>query len=299
MAHIREVARKKAPNGIAYEVHWREGAKKMQKTFIVRREAERFALKVETVKDSGETTKPLVKSAQTFRAVSDDLMAASTRLKPGTVAQYRNLLDKKILPRFGALKVSTITPADVEAWIADLVKDGLAPNTIHNHYVLLNKTFRYAARHRLIAYNPAEGVELPKNERSEGFAPVFLTATQIERLATALPQPYDTLIRFAAFTGLRAAEIAGLRVRDVNFAAGHIEVRQTRKRIHGEWTSGTPKSRRSTREVPVMSRKLTAELRALKVAHPRSSDPDALFWPGTNLTTRLLDYDRTLDVGRA
>lgn len=59
MAHIREVARKKAPNGITYEVHWREGDKKMQRTFTVRREAERFALKVETAKEAGGTTKTL------------------------------------------------------------------------------------------------------------------------------------------------------------------------------------------------------------------------------------------------
>lgn len=54
----------------------------------------------------------------------------------------------------------------------------------------------------------------------------------------------DVLVRFAAYTGLRASEIAGLRVRDVNLAAGHIEVRQTVKRIGKEWTVGTPKSRR-------------------------------------------------------
>lgn len=39
---------KKARNGIAYEVHWRDGVRKMQRTFTVKREAERFALKVET-----------------------------------------------------------------------------------------------------------------------------------------------------------------------------------------------------------------------------------------------------------
>lgn len=37
--------------------------------------------------------------------------------------------------------------------------------------------------------------------------------------------PLDTLIGFAAYTGLRPAEIAGLRVRDINLAAGHLEVR--------------------------------------------------------------------------
>lgn len=96
------------------------------------------------------------------------------------------------------------------------------------------QTFRYALRHRLIPFNPADGVDLPKSVRSEGFAAVFLTAKQVEALATEMTAPLDTLVRSAAYTGLRAAEIAGLRVRDLNLAAGHVEVRQTMKWMNKE-----------------------------------------------------------------
>lgn len=298
MAHIREVARKKAPNGIAYEVHWREGDRKMQRTFTVKREAERFALKVETAKEAGDTTKTLVRAAKTFREVATaSLDASRARLKPGTVAQYENLLDRRLLPRFGARRISAITTEDVEKWIADLVASGLAPNTVHNHYVLLNKTFRYALRHRLIPFNPAEGVELPKNVRGEDFAPVFLTARQVEALAAEMPAPLNTLVLFAAYTGLRAAEIAGLRVGDLNFSAGHVEVRQTVKRIGKEWRIGTPKSARSTRNVRLLHRGLIADLRRLMLAHPNSGDPDALFWPGRHAASHVLDYSQPMNVG--
>ncbi|HEY8913142.1 hypothetical protein [Lacisediminihabitans sp.] len=106
---------------------------------------------------------------------------------------------------------------------------------MHNHHVALNKVFRYAMRHRLIAYNPCDGVELPRLAAEKDFAPVFLTAGEVEKIATAMDTqaPFGTLIRFAAFSGLRSAEIAGLRVRDVNLAAGHIEVRQTVRRVAG------------------------------------------------------------------
>lgn len=59
----------------------------------------------------------------------------------------------------------------MEKWISDMVAEGLVPNSGHNDYVLLNKTFRYALRHRLIPFHPADGVELPKNIRGEDFAP--------------------------------------------------------------------------------------------------------------------------------
>ena len=298
MAHIREVARKKAPDGIAYEIHWREGDKKMQRTFTVKREAERFALKVETAKAEGDTTKPFARTSKKFKDVATaSLEASRPRLKPGTVAQYENLYEKKILPRFGTRTLSSITGEDVERWIADLIDGGLAPNTVHNHYVLLNKTFRYAMRHRLIPYNPCDGVELPKNERKEGFEPVFLTAVQVEALAGELSAPLNTLVRFAAYTGLRAAEIAGLRVRDLNFTAGHVEVRQTIKRVGKEWKVGTPKSARSTRNVRLLHRGLTADLKRLLLAHPNSGDPDALFWPGRHAKSHVLDYSQPMNVG--
>jgi len=105
------------------------------------------------------------------------------------------------------------------------------------------------------------------------------------------------MIRFAAHTGLRSAEIAGLRVRDINLNAGHVEVRQTVRKVAGEWTVGTPKSARSTRNVPLLNRQLISELRLLLLAHPNSGDPDALFWPARTYHGRGLDWERACDVG--
>ena len=45
MAHVREVSRK---GGIAYEARWKVNGKFKQRTFTVKREAERFALRSRT-----------------------------------------------------------------------------------------------------------------------------------------------------------------------------------------------------------------------------------------------------------
>lgn len=299
MAHLREVARKKAPNGIAYEVHWRDGDRKMQRTFTVKREAERFALKVETAKDAGDTTRSLVKNTATVaQVIAASMEAAKPRLKPRTFHSYELMYEKRILPKFGARRVSTVTRADVQAWINSLTGEGLAPATVHHCYVALRKVMKHALWDRQIAFNPCDGIDLPKAHDVDEGALAALTYAQVEAAAgqLALFKPYDVLVRFMAYTGLRAGEVAGLRVRDIDLAAGHVSVRQTAQHIKGEWVFGTPKSRRSTRDVPLLDRRLIADLKSHKMQHPRSGDGDALFWPGRTPGSHRVDYERVWDL---
>jgi integrase len=297
MAHIREVARK---NGRKFEVRWREGGKERQNTFSVKRDAERFALMVENTKSSGGTTEPMRARGATVQEIVEASLAASRpKLKPSTLAGYEMVYDKFVLPAFGKKRIAQVTSLEVERWIAAMVTAGKASNTIRNRYMALNKVFRYAQRHRLIAHNPCDAVELPRLAHKEGFAPVFLTALQVEQIGDALEpiEPLGTVIRFAAYTGLRAAELQGLRIRDVNLTAGHVEVRQTYRPINGVWTFGTPKSRRSTRDVPLLNRALIADLRAHLLRHPNSGDPDALFWPGRADHTGRTDWRKPPNCG--
>lgn len=300
MAHVREVFRR---TGKAYEVHWRQQDRKMQRTFTVKRDAERFALKVENDIAEGATTAPLVRRVPTVaQVVEASLEASRPGLKERTHRSYVSIYRNRVLPTFGKRKVTEVTRADVQAWVVALTGEGLAPQTVHHCYVALKKAFRYAQDDRLISYNPCDSIRLPKNADTHDFAPVFLTAAQVEALAQELDSrhgasdPYGLLVRFAAYTGLRAAEITGLRVRDVNLRAGHVEVRQTLQRLDGEWKVGTPKSRRSTREVPILDNALLAPLREYLFAHPNRANPDALLWPGRMPGTHVVDYSRVFDV---
>ncbi|MBG0717566.1 site-specific integrase [Microbacterium sp. 2C] len=125
-----------------------------------------------------------------------------------------------------------------------------------------------------------------------------LTYAQVEAASGQLTlfKPYDVLVRFMAYTALRAGEVAGPRVRDVDLAAGHVSVRQTAQHIAGEWVFGTPKSRRSSRDVPLLDRRPIADLKAHKMQHPRSGDDDALFWPGRTPGSHRVDYGRVWDL---
>jgi integrase len=76
----------------------------------------------------------------------------------------------------------------------------------------------------------------------------------------------------AAMTGLRQGELVALRWRDVDWTAGRIRVRQNY--VLGEF--GTPKSRRSTRSVP-MADEVAGELDRLSRGAGESSGDALVF----------------------
>ena len=68
---------------------------------------------------------------------------------------------------------------------------------------------------------------------------------------------YALAVMFAAFTGLRAGELAGLNVGDLTLpqvlgSAGSVNVSRTRRAVRGGWETSTPKSAKSRRVVPMM-----------------------------------------------
>ncbi|MDJ0335362.1 site-specific integrase [Salinibacterium sp. G-O1] len=310
MAHVREVPRKGSSNGIAYEVHWRlPGGKKVQQTFTVKREAERFALRVESDLGDGQTTAPLMRKSKTFAQVTEAALAASAgRLKVRTQEGYRQMLDRHVLPTFGTRRIASITSANLEQWIAQLTStqkqrggSRLHPSTVRHAFIAANKVFRYALRHRMIVHNPATGTELPRVQHTEKFAPQFLSGAEVEALAEALSgsAPDDLLVRVGAYCGLRAGELVALRVGDVDVHRGRIRVQRTLVRTPDGWIEDSPKSANSTRTVP-MTKELAALLRDYLAAHPHGDDLGAPLWPGRNYAgggewRGALDWSKRLD----
>ncbi|MDP9458957.1 MAG: site-specific integrase, partial [Actinomycetota bacterium] len=162
--------------------------------------------------------------------------------------------------------------------------------------------FAYAARHRVIRYNPAPDVKLPNAMPTGREAVVghFLSREQVAALAAEVGRTepvYGLLVRFAAGVGLRASELTGLRVGDLRLAARQVDVVRTVKKGHpAGWIVDEPKSKRSSRTVPLLDDDLVEEMSTYLARHPRRADPAAPLWPARNQRGRL-DYG-TADAPR-
>lgn len=302
MAHVRANYRTDGTPTGTHTVHWREvdlvgKVAFRQKTFRVKRDAERFARKTELALEDSETQTVAPRKVPTVRElVVASLAANEQRLKPSTHAGYVFAYNNHVLLVFGDLPISAVTPAMVEEWVQSLSAKGLSPATVRNTFVALTKVCKYAVRHGHVVRNPCTGTPLPKASHDDEFTGQVLTRAEVEATAALLVHPGDSLLRFMAYTGLRAGEVAGLQIADFNPLHGTVQVRRTVQRIAGEgWVATSPKTKRSARTVPLLSTALHEDMKAFLEAHPRRAEPEAPLWPGRKPGTHAVDFNRRLD----
>jgi integrase len=218
--------------------------------------------------------------------------------KASTLAAYESTLRVHLVPHFGERSVHEISTADVEAFIAGCQAKACAPKSIRNYLGALHAILDFAK----VRPNPVTDARKPEAPESDPDIR-FLTEPELEALLRVVPDDYlgptdRALYLTAAFTGLRQGELFALRWRDVDWTASRIRVRRSfaRKRAGREAQFGRPKSKRSSRSVPMHDR-IGAELEHhfqrsnyqadddLVFCHPHSGGP----LDGSNVLDRLRD----------
>lgn len=118
--------------------------------------------------------------------------------------------------------VHDLTREHLEAYLVSMHDRGLAPATVAKHYRSLQQLFRWLSDEGEIDRSPFERMRPPAVPQQ----PVHvLTEDELDRLlATCNGQSFENrrdnaLVRLLADTGVRASEIMGLKLGDVNFEA--------------------------------------------------------------------------------
>lgn len=104
--------------------------------------------------------------------------------KPGTLREYGRALGLRVIPEFGAVRLSELSRADLQGFVDRLLDRKLAASTIRNTMNPLQAIYRHAVRRELVAVNPTREVELPV---ARGRRERIATATEAARLIAAVP----------------------------------------------------------------------------------------------------------------
>jgi integrase len=196
--------------------------------------------------------------------------------KKSTIAAVESCLRVWLIPFFKGKAMGRVTYHDVEDLVAAMEQKSLEPKSVKNYIGTLSSMYVYGINPRRgwATANPVDGVELPAIQEHVGIR--FLEPEQVDALIRHVPDgPYReldrVLWRVAAMTGLRQGELIALRWQDVDWPVSRLRVR--RSFVLGEF--GTPKSRRSSRAVP-----LALEVQqALAAWQPVDAAEDDLVFP--------------------
>jgi integrase len=217
------------------------------KNFGRRVDAERFLHGVETDKAQGRWVDPEAGRIR-FGDWCPQVQAGRVHLASSTRASDESVIRSLILPVFGPVPLVRIEPAQVRAWVAELVDDGYSPSTIRRAYTLFNMALELAVEEGRISRSPCRRISLPRIVHEERR---FLSAGEVAALAEAIHPRYRVLVLTGAYTGLRPGELAALRV-------GRLDL--VRRRLRVEEPLKTPAARRTVTYPSFLAAELASQL---------------------------------------
>ncbi|PQM52512.1 site-specific integrase [Mycolicibacter virginiensis] len=331
MASIQK--RVRASGTTTYVVRWYtpDGEQLTKGGFRTRKEAKAFAAKADAAVASGMDFNP-ARGKVLFRDAAVRWLESRADLKSATHNNHAYALAPAATRRgdgktlgidavFGGYPLNKITREYIQDWVNALTEVGKKSSTVRHAFFTVRMVLEQAVVDGRLSKNPADHVKLPKEHARKGGPPgvvddpkQFLTPVQVTALVAATPWPYNTLVHTAAWAGLRAGELAGLTVGDVELPQpslnpnapakpGTLRVQRAARVIGAELVYVTPKTPGSNRRVS-LTPETTALLRDYLAEHPRADDPAAPLWPGmalrrprpTGLATAAADGE-TVTVG--
>lgn len=196
----------------------------------------------------------LLESGDTSQAVVDGTFSelaakwfeqASTTLSPSTQAEYRRLLDRIIVPRFGSTKVRSIRASDLDAFYSDLHKRGtsgrpLGAQSIQHVHALIRRLLNQAVKWDWVTTNPATKASPPKVHAREMELPTPEAVVRVLAGADARDPDLGCFLRLSVVTGARRGELCALRWSDIDPKAGTLRI--SRSIVGGNQGSLTEKS---------------------------------------------------------
>jgi len=237
---------------------WRDPAGTTRsKTFRRREDAKAHLVTTEGSKIRGEYRDPHL-ARVTFETWAGQVQAGRVSGRASTRARDDSILGRHVLPRFGPVPIGRITTEDVSAWVAGMVEEGYASETVRKAYQLLAGILARAVATDRLVRSPCRNIELP---RVEGRDMRFLSEAEVEDLTEAIVPRYRALVLAAAYTGARFGELAALRTDRLNVLGRSLRIEETVNEVRGRivFTPGKTKAARRTVSIPAFLADVLAE----------------------------------------
>jgi integrase/recombinase XerC len=168
------------------------------------------------------------------RAITDFLeyLAKERRLSPHTVTAYANDLARFrgfMEEHLEKSRPEEVDHNDVRSWVISTLEDeGLLPQTVNRRLSCLRSYFKYLRSMGIITTDPMPKVTALRSKKA---LPLFIDRSRMEQLLEGMAfgegfagMRDRIVIELLYGTGMRRAELIGLKVSDVDMYAGQLKV---------------------------------------------------------------------------
>lgn len=165
-----------------------------------------------------------------------------------TASKTADLYRLHILPTFGELKISKISPLDCQNFITNKAKSFKNMKQIKSY---TSKIFEFAINMNYIERNPMSKVIMPKIKKtaSENYWSVSELQQFLQIILENEPYKHYALFRLLAYSGLRKGELYALRWSDFNPDTQLLTINKSLGRIDGHAVEKDTKNSFSVRSI--------------------------------------------------
>ena len=234
------------------------------KTIKGKREAQAYLAKMTNQKNEGiisDSGRVTVKEHMETWLES----VVKNRVRVKTYLDYKDLTRLNITPIIGNIRLDKLKPEQIQILYNDMLKRNLSPRTVRYTHTILNNSLKQAVKWNRIYRNPAELVDLPRQEKKEMTA---LSPEQTKVFMEAITySPWKAIFSLLIDSGMRPGEALGLKWDDVDFENSRVTINRSLTRIPknsdpelyllkiilniGNWIIQEPKTKRSRRTIPL------------------------------------------------
>lgn len=191
-----------------------------------KRLAEKIYHKVMTQLAEGQWLDKLEGEDRTFKELSDKYINEYAKLNKRSWQKDQERLNNHLIPFFGELIVTEISPKAISAYKGLRYQKGISPSTINRELTIMKHMYSMAVREwEWCRDNPVKRVSMEKEGQPRDR---WLTYEEEKRLMATCPGWLQEIVTFALNTGMRQGEILSLRWQDVNLFSGIATLQETK-----------------------------------------------------------------------
>jgi len=253
---------KTLPNG-CHKADITINGKRRSKTFDPKKKTYAYAWLTKQKEDAAKTVIGVAVEASdiTFCALAERFVKAKSQppaidgqkvrarrraWSDGNLRYYQTNLDNPILPEFGSMIASNITPTHINKFLDRRAQEGMSPRTLNIYRQIIGAIFRWAVDQEIVTRNPVKKVEGFDDDAEEAEA-VVLRLHELQGVLRHAKPRARAVFRFMALTGLRRGETFRAKWDWLDLEGGWLTVKK-------------PKVKKSFRRIP-LAPSLLEELR--------------------------------------